>query len=75
MRALNLFIRLSPYCLGIALLSGIALYFFPDAQYYIPVGGAETLLSGASDDPFATIEVESSQISGELYHRYIIPNI
>jgi len=63
MRALNLFVRLSLYYLGVAIVSFIALYFFPWVQDYIPVGGAESLLSGASEDPFDSIEVGSNQVS------------
>lgn len=63
MRALNLFIKLSVYYLGLAVCSFITVYFFPDAKDFMPIGGAQTLLSGASNDPFATIEVGSSEIS------------
>ena len=66
MRALNLLIRLSLYYLTIAILVSALLYFFPGAVDYVPVGGAETILSGASGDPFAPIEVGATQISDLL---------
>lgn len=37
--------------------------FLPQIETYLPIGGAQSLLSGNSDDPFEAIQVGKQQIS------------
>jgi len=64
MRAIRLFLHLCAYYLGAALIIHLLLWAFPSSVDYLPVGGAQTLLAGASSDPFAAIEVGSKGVSG-----------
>jgi len=57
MRALNLFKLLTLYYVALAVVSYLAFKFVPSVKDYIPVGGAQSLLVSANDDPFAAIEV------------------
>ena len=63
MRALYLFIRLTVYYTLGVLIIFLALKVFPELSEYMPIGGAQSLLSEAGNDPFASIEVGTSQIS------------
>jgi len=63
MRAFRLFVRLSVYYLSAALIIYLILRFFPEGRDYLPIGGAQSLLAGASQDPFAAIEIGSTGIS------------
>lgn len=63
MRAFRLFTRLTAYYLSASIIIYLILRFVPEGRDYLPVGGAQTLLAGASSDPFAAIEIGSTGIS------------
>lgn len=63
MRAFRLFIRLTVYYLGVTGVVYTAVSIFPDLIEFIPVGGAETLLSGPGNDPFESIEIGATSVS------------
>ncbi len=63
MRASKLASRLTIYYLSVTglVFAGIALV--PDFQSFLPIGGAKDLLSGASSDPFDSIEIGAESVS------------
>ncbi|MEL7491189.1 MAG: DUF4956 domain-containing protein [Pseudomonadota bacterium] len=62
MRAARLAGRLTVYYLAVTgfVLAGIQ--FVPDFQSYLPIGGAQQLLAGASSDPFDSIEIGADTV-------------
>ncbi len=63
MRALRLFIRLTLYYLCVTGVVYSAVTLSPGLQEFLPIGGAETLLSGPSDDPFESIEIGATRVA------------
>ncbi len=63
MRAFHLFIRLTLYYVAVSAIVYTAVTLKPDLQQFLPVGGAESLLSGPGGDPFESIEIGASQVS------------
>lgn len=57
MRAAYLALRLTIYYAAATALVLLALRFIPEFRNYLPIGGAQTLLSGANHDPFTAIEI------------------
>ncbi len=69
MRAYNLFKKLTLYYLIVSLLVFLIIKFVPSLIDYMPVGGAQSLLLGSSDDPFEAIEVGrqgASSLTGSM---------
>lgn len=64
MRAVHLFTRLTIYYFAVSAIVFAATTVFPALTEFIPLGGAESLLSGASDDPFQAIEIGASEVQG-----------
>jgi len=62
-RAVHLFIQLSVYYLICGCFIFLGLKLFPGLKGLMPIGGAQSLLSQTSNDPFAAIEVGTTQIS------------
>jgi len=63
MRALRLFIRISLYYGCAALFIFLLLKIFPSARDYFPVGGAQSIISGSGDDPFASIDFATGKVT------------
>jgi len=63
MRAVHLFVRLTAYYLAVSATVFAAVTLFPDMQEFLPIGGAEALLGGPSDDPFESIEIGATRVS------------
>ena len=63
MRAFYLFFQLSLYYIIWGIIVFLGLTFFPGLKALMPIGGAQSLLSQTSNDPFAAIEVGTTQIS------------
>ena len=63
MRAIQLFFQLSLYYIIFGLFIFFGLTLLPELKDFMPIGGAQSLLSQSSNDPFAAIEVGTSQIS------------
>ena len=63
MRAIHLLFRLVIYyfAVGAVVFAGIAL--IPGIEEFLPIGGAETLLSGPGGDPFESIEIGATRVS------------
>jgi len=62
MRIGRLFVQLTLFYL---LVTGIVLGLataFPGFEHFLPIGGAEGLLSGSADDPFETIEIGATRV-------------
>lgn len=57
MRAYHLALRLTLYYIGVTAAVLIALRVYPDFGNYLPIGGAQNLLSSAGHDPFTAIEI------------------
>lgn len=62
MRAVRLFIKLTVYYLSVTGVVYTAVSLFPGLIEFIPIGGAETLLSGPSNDPFESIEIGATSV-------------
>ena len=63
MRALRLFVLLTVYYAAVtALVVGLS-YAIPDFTHFLPIGGAQDLLSGPSDDPFESIAIGASHVT------------
>jgi hypothetical protein len=63
MPARRLFLILTLFYLGV---TGIVLTLsalIPGFSHYLPIGGAEDLLAGASDDPFEAIEIGATRVN------------
>jgi hypothetical protein len=64
LRVAHLFTKLSLYYAAITGLVVAAVSLFPALDAYLPIGGAQALLSGASnDDPFKAIEIGATRVS------------
>ena len=63
MRAFHLFVRLTIYYIAISATVFAVVTAYPNLQEFLPIGGAETLLSGPGDDPFESIEIGATRIS------------
>ena len=62
MRAGRLFIRLTAfYVLVTVIVVGLSLAI-PNFSHFLPIGGAESLLSGPSDDPFESVAIGASKV-------------
>lgn len=57
MRAIHLAIRLTVYYLAAGGLVFAAIALIPGFRTFLPIGGAEALLTGVSTDPFTAIEI------------------
>ncbi|MBT8471870.1 MAG: DUF4956 domain-containing protein [Marinicaulis sp.] len=63
MRAYHLFIRLTVYYVAISATVYTAVTLYPSLQEFLPIGGAETLLSGPGDDPFESVEIGATRVT------------
>jgi Domain of unknown function (DUF4956) len=63
MRATHLFYKLTIYYTAITTVVVAAVAIFPWLDAYLPIGGAQSLLSNSSSDPFSSIEINASRIS------------
>ena len=63
MRAVRLFIMLTAYYAAVTALVVALSYAIPGFTHYLPIGGAESLLSGPSDDPFESIAIGASHVA------------
>jgi hypothetical protein len=63
MRVAHLFSKLTLYYAAITFLVVAAVSQFPALDSYLPIGGAQALLSDISDDPFKAIEIGASRVS------------
>ncbi|MEO0499542.1 MAG: DUF4956 domain-containing protein [Pseudomonadota bacterium] len=63
MRAVYLFLRLLVYYAVVTIVILAILYVFPWLEQYLPLGGAETLLSGPGADPFESIEIGAENVT------------
>jgi hypothetical protein len=64
MRPLKLFAQLNGYYLAVTLLAYLLVIVYPDADAYMPLGGAQKLLSGSGGDTLAPFEIHATQIRG-----------
>lgn len=62
MRAFRLFVRLTLYYLCVTGVVYSAVVLFPGLEEFLPIGGAESLLSGAGADPFEAIEIGATRV-------------
>ncbi|MGB3724043.1 MAG: DUF4956 domain-containing protein [Pacificimonas sp.] len=62
MRAVDLFFRLTVYYICVTGTILTLAFWLPDLAEYMPVGGAESLIAGAADDPFSTIEIGADRV-------------
>lgn len=62
MRAMQLAIRLTAYYAVVTAIVLLAARVIPNFRDYLPIGGAQSLLSGASHDPFTAIEIGASGV-------------
>lgn len=63
MRAVRLFVMLTVYYVAVtAIVVGLS-YAFPGFSHYLPIGGAQDLLSGPSSDPFESIAIGASHVA------------
>jgi uncharacterized protein DUF4956 len=63
MRAVHLFVRLTIYYVAVSATVFAAVTAYPGLQEFLPIGGAESLLSGPGGDPFEAIEIGATRIS------------
>lgn len=63
MRAFRLFVRLTLYYLCVTGVVYSAVMVFPGLEEFLPIGGAESLLSGPSADPFESIEIGATRVA------------
>ena len=63
MRAFRLFVRLTLYYLCVTGVVYSAVVLFPGLAEFLPIGGAESLLSGPSADPFESIEIGATRVT------------
>lgn len=65
MRAAQLAIRLTLYYLAVTALVYTGAQIIPDFESYLPIGGAQALISGgiANNDPFEAIEIGATGVS------------
>jgi hypothetical protein len=58
----RLFIKLTLFYVGVTALTLVLSYAIPGFSHFLPIGGAESLLSGPSDDPFDSIAIGASRV-------------
>ena len=63
MRALRLFVRLTVYYFAISAVVFTGVTLAPSLGQFLPIGGAEALLTGPSNDPFNSIEIGADEVS------------
>ena len=63
MRAFRLFVRLTIYYLCVTGVVYSAVVLFPGLEEFLPIGGAESLLSGPGADPFESIEIGATRVA------------
>ncbi|MBL4618794.1 MAG: DUF4956 domain-containing protein, partial [Marinicaulis sp.] len=63
MRAYRLFMRLTVYYVAISAIVYAAVTLKPDLLEFLPLGGAESLLSSPAGDPFEAIEIGATSVS------------
>ena len=63
MRAYRLLLRLTVYYVAVSAIVYVGVKLFPGLSDFLPLGGAESLLRGAGDDPFDSIEIGASRVS------------
>ena len=63
MRAFHLFIRLTLYYVAVSAVVYMAVTLQPGLEAFLPIGGAESLLSGPGNDPFEAIEIGATRVS------------
>lgn len=63
MRAVRLAIKLTLYYLAVTGVVYSAVTLVPGIEEFLPIGGAETLLSGPGDDPFESIEIGATRVA------------
>ncbi len=63
MRAFRLFIRLTLYYMCVTGVVYSVVVLFPELEEFLPIGGAESLLSGPSADPFESIEIGATRVA------------
>jgi len=59
----RLFIQLTLFYLLVTGAALAAVQISPDLAYFLPIGGAQNLLTGPTDDPFAAIEIGASRVA------------
>lgn len=65
MRVVRLFAALTLYYLAVTAITIGMTIVVPESSAYLPIGGAEALLTGPSDDPFEAIEIGANR-AGDL---------
>ena len=63
MRAFHLFVRLTIYYVAVSAFVFAAVTINPDLAEFLPMGGAESLISGAGNDPFEPFEIGATRVS------------
>lgn len=63
MRAVHLFLRLAIYYAALSTVVFAGVKLFPGLEEFLPIGGAESLLSGPGGDPFESIEIGATRVS------------
>jgi len=63
MRAVHLFTRLTVYYLAIGAIVFTAVTLAPRVGEFLPIGGAEALITGPRNDPFDSIEIAADEVS------------
>ncbi len=63
MRVAHLFFRLAIYYFTVSAVVFAGVKLFPGLEEFLPIGGAETLLSGPGGDPFESIEIGATRVS------------
>ena len=63
MRGKRLFVRLTLFYFAVtAIVLGLS-YTIPGFSHFLPIGGAESLLSGPSNDPFESIAIGATRVA------------
>lgn len=63
MRAFRLFLRLTLYYVAVSATVYAAVTLQPGLSEFMPIGGAQALLSGPGNDPFEAIEIGADEVS------------
>ena len=63
MRVGRLFLMLTAFYAAVTAVVLLLSATIPGFTHYLPIGGAEDLLSGPSDDPFETIEIGATRVN------------
>ena len=58
----RLFVRLTVYYVAVTAVVLLLSALLPGFAHFLPIGGAEGLLAGPSDDPFATVAIGASRV-------------